>query len=45
MSWMKKEEFEALLKDMGTENDASGMRAQYLLFSLYLEVLEYYNEP
>ena len=32
MSWMKLEKLEALLKDMGTENDASGVRAQGVVF-------------
>ena len=32
VSWMKKEKFEALLKDMGTEDDVSGMRAQGVVF-------------
>ena len=32
MSWMKKEKFEALLKDTGTEDDVSGVRAQGVVF-------------
>ena len=32
VTWMKKEKFGVLLKDMGTENDASGVRAEGVVF-------------
>ena len=38
VSWMKREEFEALLKDMGTENDASGVRTQGVVFRAIWEI-------